>query len=215
MIQAKNLKLVYPDGAREKTVFDGVNLKIDEGERVVLVGPSGSGKSSLIYLLSLLKAPTAGRIYFDGRGCAAPADALKMRYERFGFIFQQHFLIGYLTVLENVLLSVKGADEKTRARACEILETLGLKEHLHKKPPCLSGGERQRAAIARALLKNPRVLFADEPTASLDHATAAAVMRMLNDAAAGKILITATHDLSLLQGGERVLRVADGRVTEN
>ena len=214
MIETDNLKLVYPDGTRKKTIFEGLTLRINDGERVVLVGPSGSGKSSLIYLLSLLKTPTAGRIYFDGRACATAAERQDMRYGAFGFIFQQHYLIGYLTVLENVTVAVKNADERTKARAREILAQLGLADHIHKKPCQLSGGERQRAAVARALIKDPRVIFADEPTASLDHDTGKTVMEMLKTAAAGRILIAATHDVSLLDGGERVIRIADGTAAE-
>lgn len=215
MIITENLKLVYPDGIKTKTIFEGLNLTINDGDRVALIGPSGSGKSSLIYLLSLLKMPTAGKIYFDGKTCENTADRINMRYDSFGFIFQQHFLLGYLTVLENVAIAVKNADSKVYDRAREILSSLGLGEHTHKKPYQLSGGERQRVAIARALIKNPSVIFADEPTASLDHDTGAAVMDMLKKAAAGKILITATHDIGLLDGGERVLRVANGSINEN
>jgi putative ABC transport system ATP-binding protein len=138
-----------------------------------------------------------------------------MRYGEFGFIFQQHFLINYMTVLENITVAVKRADAKVRQRALEILESLGLNGHEHKKPHQLSGGERQRVAIARALIKNPRVIFADEPTASLDRDTGSAVVDMLKKATAGKILIMATHDISLLDGSERVLRVANGTVCES
>ena len=214
MIRTENLKLVYPDGVRIKKVFEGLNLTIEDGERVVLIGPSGSGKSSLIYLLSLLRNPTEGKVFFDGKEYQTQFERLDMRYSQFGFIFQQHFLIGYMTVLENVMLAVKNPTDKIKNRTYEILGSLGLKDYANKKPYQLSGGERQRVAIARALVKEPRVIFADEPTASLDRDTGVAVVDMLKQATIGKILIIATHDTSLVSKSERVLRVADGTVSE-
>jgi putative ABC transport system ATP-binding protein len=214
MITTENLKLVYPDGTKEKVIFENLNLSIKKGDRVVLVGPSGSGKSSLIYLLSLLRIPTGGKVLFDGTACQTTSERLDKRYKEFGFIFQQHFLIGYLTVLENVILAVKNTNANTKLRALEVLGNLGMKEHIYKKPCQLSGGERQRVAIARALIKNPRVIFADEPTASLDHETGMSVMHMLKKATEGKILIFATHDTSLLDGSERMLHISNGIIEE-
>jgi putative ABC transport system ATP-binding protein len=215
MIKTENLKLVYPDGTgQEKKIFDGLNLTINDGDRIALVGPSGSGKSSLIYLLSLLKAPTDGKIVFDGKEFQTETERLDIRYREFGFIFQQHFLIGYMTVLENVVVAVKNPDSKLKEKAIEILDSLGLKDHMHKKPHLLSGGERQRVAIARALIKNPRVIFADEPTASLDRNTGITVVNILRKATEGKILVMATHDTSLLDGSERVLHIENGIVNE-
>jgi len=215
MITTQNLKLSYPDGVgREKIIFNGLNLKINKGDRMVFVGPSGSGKSSLIYLLSLLKIPTSGHVLFNGKGCVKPSEKLNMRYKEFGFIFQQHFLLSYMTALENVMLAVKKKDKKVKERAYEVLENLGLKEHANKKPYQLSGGERQRVAIARALVKDPKVIFADEPTASLDRNTGLAVVNMLKQATKDRILIIATHDTTLLDGSERVLHIQNGIVIE-
>ena len=215
MITTQNLKLAYPDGlGREKIIFDGLNLTINKGDRVALIGPSGSGKSSLIYLLSLLKVPTSGSVIFNGKDCVKSSEKVNVRYKEFGFIFQQHFLLGYLTALENVMLAVKKPDKKIKERAYEILDNLGLKEHANKKPYQLSGGERQRVAIARALLKNPKVIFADEPTASLDRNTGLAVVNMLKQATKEKILVMATHDTTLLDGSERVLHIQNGVISE-
>ena len=213
-ITTENLKLIYPDGTKEKVIFENLNLCIENGDRVVLAGPSGSGKSSLIYLLSLLRLPTDGKVLFDGVECHTTSERLEKRYKEFGFIFQQHFLIGYLTVLENVTLAVKNTNSSVKSKAVEILDNLGLKEHIHKKPSCLSGGERQRVAIARALIKNPRIIFADEPTASLDHETGLSVMQMLKKATEDKILIFATHDTSLLDGSERMFHISNGIIDE-
>lgn len=212
MLEAKNVSLIYPDGDKQKTVLDNVSLKINDGESVVLVGPSGSGKSSMIYLLSALKKPSSGEIIFDNNNISEKKDTSTERYDSFGFIFQQHFLIPYLSVLENVLIAIKDGD--TLEKSKEILKKLGLEEHLNKKPHQLSGGQRQRVAIARALVKKPRVLFADEPTASLDHATAVEVMTLIREMKDTTTLIMATHDTSLLEETDRVILVNNQKLEE-
>ncbi len=212
MLEAKNVNLVYPDGDKEKVVLDNISLKINDGESVVLVGPSGSGKSSMIYLLSALKKPTSGDIIFDNNIISSKKDTSGERYDSFGFIFQQHFLIPYLSVLENVLIAIKDSD--TIEKSKEMLKKLGLEEHLNKKPHQLSGGQRQRVAIARALVKKPRVLFADEPTASLDHDTAVEVMSLIREMKDTTTLIMATHDTSLLEENDRVIVVNHHKLEE-
>lgn len=212
MLEAKELCLVYPDGDKQKVVLNKINLTIKEGESVVLLGPSGSGKSSLIYLLSALKKPTEGDIIFDGNVLSDKKDTSPERYESFGFIFQQHFLIPYFTVLENVMIAKKTSDSQEKSIA--ILKKLGLEDHLNKKPHQLSGGQRQRVAIARALVKEPRILFADEPTASLDHTTALEVMELLRDMKDKTTLIMATHDTSLLAPSDRIITVNNQKIEE-
>ncbi len=212
MLEAKNVNLVYPDGDKEKVVLDNISLKINDGESVVLVGPSGSGKSSMIYLLSALKKPTSGDIIFDNNIISSKKDTSGERYDSFGFIFQQHFLIPYLSVLENVLIAIKDSD--TIEKSKEMLKKLGLEEHLNKKPHQLSGGQRQRVSIARALVKKPRVLFADEPTASLDHDTAVEVMSLIREMKDTTTLIMATHDTSLLEENDRVIVVNHHKLEE-
>lgn len=213
MLEAKNISLVYPDGDKQKVVLDSINLTIQDGDTVALVGPSGSGKSSMIYLLSALKKPTSGEILFDGESISEKKDTAAERYTHFGFIFQQHFLIPHLNVLENVCVAIKSAESVEKSRA--ILQKLGLNEHLNKKPHQLSGGQRQRVAIARALVKEPRILFADEPTASLDHATASEVMSLIRNIREKTTLIVATHDTSLLLETDRVITVNDQRLEEH
>jgi len=213
MLVVKNLNLVYPDGDKQNIVLSDINFRINESETVVFVGPSGSGKSSLIYLLAGLKKPTSGNVIFNGNVLSGKNDTAKERYENFGFIFQQHFLIPYLTVLENVCVAIKSKD--SRIKSIEILKKLGLEDHLNKKPHQLSGGQRQRVAIARALVKNPKILFADEPTASLDHTTALEVMALLRNMKNKTTLIMATHDTSLLSPEDRVVTVYNHMINEN
>lgn len=212
MLKAKNLSLVYADGDKQKVVLNSIDLTINEGETVVFLGPSGSGKSSLIYLLSALKKPTDGDVIFNENILSSKKDTAQERYEHFGFIFQQHFLIPYLTVLENVCIAIKSKDSRDKSIA--ILNQLGLKEHLNKKPHQLSGGQRQRVAIARALVKEPKILFADEPTASLDHETALEVMTLLRNMKRKTTLIMATHDTSLLSPDDRVVIVNNQEIEE-
>ncbi|MFT3952832.1 MAG: ABC transporter ATP-binding protein [Oscillospiraceae bacterium] len=212
MLEAQNISLVYPDGDKQKVVLDSVSITVQDGETVALVGPSGSGKSSLIYLLSALKKPSSGEVFFNGASLSGKKDTAAERYEHFGFIFQQHFLIPYLSVLENVSVAMKSAASTEKART--MLQKLGLEEHLHKKPHQISGGQRQRVAIARALVKEPQILFADEPTASLDHATATEVMELIRHIGENTTLIIATHDTSLLRDTDRVITVNNQQITE-
>jgi putative ABC transport system ATP-binding protein len=214
MIRCQQLGLVYPDGTKVKTILQDINLKIEQGENVVLLGPSGSGKSSLIYLLSSLRQPTNGEIYWNDE-LLSVKNSSSLRKEHFGFIFQMHFLLPYLTALENVLVAKNEYTLAAKTKATEILEQLGLAGHENKKIHQLSGGQRQRVAIARALMNEPDVIFADEPTASLDHSTALEVMEILKNHKKNSILIMATHDTSILSGDERIIQIANGRVFEN
>jgi putative ABC transport system ATP-binding protein len=209
MIECKELALSYKDGSKLNNVLVGVNLKIEKGENVVLLGPSGSGKSSLIYLLSGLKKPTGGEIFYEGFniGKLNDKDSAGLRKNKFGFIFQMHFLIPYMKVIENVMTGAPEFNEKYRSRAMMVLRELGIDQYEHKKIYQLSGGERQRVAIARALVSEPDVIFADEPTASLDHENAVDIIKMLKEYKENSTLVMATHDTSILAGDERVLKV--------
>ena len=174
MLGVKNIDLEYIDGRTKRTIFSNVSFDIHSGEFVSLLGPSGSGKSSLLYIVSLLKTPTVGEIYLDDVLISRAKNKNEIRYENFGFVFQHHFLIPHLTVLENVCTA--SYEKNVEKQAKDLLERLGLKDLINQKPYRLSGGERQRVAIARAVVKKPRILFADEPTASLDHHTAQEIM---------------------------------------
>jgi putative ABC transport system ATP-binding protein len=206
MLSARELRLTYSDGAAAVHAVDGVSLEVGEREFVGILGPSGSGKSSLLYLLAGLKRATAGEARFrgapyDGRG---PDDLAVLRRAHFGFVFQQSFLIPYLTGLENV--AAGGGD------GAALFDALGVSPCADRFPHQMSAGERQRVAIARAVAHGPAVVFADEPTASLDRASADRVMDCLRRATAGGTLFVVTHDEAILEGATRVLRMRAGRL---
>lgn len=214
MIQANEASLVYLDHGREVFAVRTTTLDVHPGEFLGILGPSGSGKSSLLYLLSGLKQPTSGDITVKGRSIRSLSDEERsgMRLREFGFVFQQPYLLGYLTAIENVMVAVPG--EAVRDQAEQLLADLGLKEKTHRKPHELSGGERQRVCVARALLGNPSVIFADEPTAALDHTNGLHVVELLNQHRGAGSLVMVTHDPSMLTGADRILRIEDGRVCE-
>ena len=212
MIQAHGASLVYIDHGREIFACRQVDLEIKPNEFVGILGPSGSGKSSLLYLLSGLKTPTSGEIHYENKNLSELSDEERsgLRLKEFGFLFQQPFLLGYLTALENVLVS--STSEQTREKARYLLDQLGLGEKTHRFPHELSGGERQRVCVARSLLGNPKVVFADEPTAALDHENGIHVIEMLNQHREGGALVMVTHDETMLAHADRVLRIVEGQV---
>lgn len=214
MIAAENASLVYLDHGREIYACRDLNITVESGEFIGVLGPSGSGKSSLLYLLSGLKNPTQGRILYDGSPLSELDDAPRatMRLRNFGFVFQQPFLLNYLTSLENVLLP-NPSRKDAAARAEELLLSLGLGDKMHRFPSELSGGEKQRVCAARALFNEPAVIFADEPTASLDHATGKAVVDLISENRGGA-LIMVTHDPSMLARADRVYEMDSGVARE-
>lgn len=179
-----------------------------------LTGPSGSGKSSLLYLLSGLKTPSCGTVYYDDVDIAAFSSSEKanIRKTRFGFIFQRHFLIDYLSVLDNVLSVINSNTDKDKEKAMELLTKLKISHLSKKKPYQLSNGQRQKAAIARALINNPEVIFADEPTAFLDHNNAREVMDVLESYSTRSSSIVATHDRVILENAGRIIELWDGQL---
>ena len=207
MLAGRDLRLSYRDAASEVHAVDWVTLGVAEGEFVGILGPSGSGKSSLLYLLAGLKAPTSGDIRFRDQAYGALSqDALaEFRRAHFGFIFQNHFLINHLTSLENVHAAGDGASEP-------LLQELRIAPCRDKFPWQMSAGEKQRVAIARAVVHRPKVVFADEPTASLDRPNAGLVMECLRRVTQGGTLFVVTHDESILKGATRVLRMEAGRL---
>ncbi|MFY9233007.1 MAG: ABC transporter ATP-binding protein [Fimbriimonadaceae bacterium] len=211
MIEACSVSLVYDDHGKPVYACKDVDLEVREGEFLGILGPSGSGKSSLLYLLSGLKVPSGGDVRYLGRRIADMNDEERagLRLRDFGFIFQQPFLLGYLTALENVLVSGGG-----RSQAADLLDLLALSDKAHRLPHELSGGERQRVCVARALLGQPKVVFADEPTAALDHANGVHVVKMLKRNRGTGSLVMVTHDPTMLEEADRVIRLADGMVTE-
>ncbi|MDJ0975549.1 MAG: ATP-binding cassette domain-containing protein [Planctomycetota bacterium] len=211
VLEASDLVLEYRDAARTVRAVDGVSLTVGAGEFVGLVGPSGSGKSSLLFLLAGLRRPQEGRVAVLGEPLPAEPDrGAAIRRRRIGFLFQEPFLVPYLSVRENAL--VHAVDGEALARVEALAGEIGMAHLLDERPHRLSGGERQRAGILRALANAPELLLADEPTAALDGETGRAVMAVLRRRPAGAALIVVTHDPSMLEGADRVLALRDGRL---
>jgi len=209
MLKGREVRLTYADASSVVHAVDGVSLEVQEGEFVGILGPSGSGKSSLLYLLAGLKRPSAGDLRFrDVPYADLTQDSLAdIRRRHFGFVFQNHFLINHLTGLENV--QAGGVAEGGR-----FLAELGIGHCRDRFPYQMSAGEKQRVAIARAVVHRPSVVFADEPTASLDRASATLVVDCLRRATEGKTLFVVTHDESILRGASRIFRMHAGRLSQ-
>lgn len=193
-----------------------VSVQIESRSFTGIVGPSGSGKSSLLYLLSGLKAGTSGQVEFGdfAYSAAIPAQQLNFRRNYFGFVFQSPHLIPYLNVLENVLVPVEKPGAADKARAIHLLESLGIAELAPKFPNECSGGERVRISMARGLVHRPEWLWVDEPTASLDSATGQQVMDVLRGQTQHGALVVVTHDLEILSEADKIFRMRDGRLVE-
>ncbi len=209
-----------PTGPLE--ILRDIELSIRSGDAVVVTGPSGSGKSTLLYILGLLDTPTAGDVVLDDvhPHQLSAAQQATFRSREIGFIFQDHHLLPQCTVLENVLIPTLAgsADRQTiLTRAHQLLERVGLKERLHHRPAQLSGGERQRVAVCRALINQPALLLADEPTGNLDQHTAENIGALLLEIAGEQqsILLCVTHSLELAKRFSRHLDLCDGRLVES
>lgn len=216
IVIAKDLVKTYENGRTR--ALDGVTLEIARGEFVAICGPSGSGKSTLLNLIGALDRPDSGELLVAGEDLVHHrGDLADFRARKLGFIFQLHNLIPALTALENVLVPTLGVNERgpeIEARAKMLLERVGLQGKFQRKPPELSGGERQRVAVARALINNPELILADEPTGSLDSQNEKHVLDLLRELQAerGVTLILVTHDPRVAQSADRVVEILDGRV---
>ena len=220
-IELEKLTKIYSEGERLHTVLQEVDLKVEEGELLVLLGRSGSGKSTLLNLLAGIDLPTSGRVLLDGTDITHLDEHRRtlLRRHRIGFVFQFFNLIPTLTVEENLLLPLELAgrlDPPNRAQAQDLLERVGLLDRRRSFPDVLSGGEQQRVAIARALVHDPALVLADEPTGNLDADTAERVLELLVGTLrqAGKTLVMATHSREVASLADRVLRVQDGKLVE-
>lgn len=208
----ESASLAYQDGERTTFAVKDISLTLAPGKVYGIMGPSGSGKSSLLYLLSGLKRVSGGVARFGSFdfGKLPEPEVLALRRQRFGFVFQQPFLLGYLTALENVLLAAQKPDQAAQSKAMERLELLGLKGKEGRYPAQLSGGERQRVAIVRALMNDPEVLFADEPTAALDRTNGRNVVEALSQWRGKGSVVIVTHDPIMVEGADAVAVLRDG-----
>ena len=227
LIEARGITRIIP-GEVPTTLIAGIDLTVQAGEFVAVTGPSGSGKSSLLYLLGLLDLPTQGEVLVNGRPTShldedARAD---LRLSTLGFVFQFHFLLPEFSSLDNVLLPMRALgrldEREMRTRGETLLEQLGLADHRHKRPDQLSGGPRQRVAIARALANDPAVILADEPTGNLDTHSSDQVLAILRELAGhtdsagrGRAIVIVTHDLNLAARTDRRVHVVDGRIASD
>lgn len=219
MLEAIHLSKTYFSDGADYEVLKNTNLKINKGDCVAIIGKSGSGKSTLMHLLACLDSPTTGRVEFDGSDISLLSERERdlLRNEKFGFVFQQFFLNGRDTVLENVVfpLKIRGTSQYRMVKAAmDALEAVDLKDKEDKKAKDLSGGEKQRACIARALVGNPSIIFADEPTGNLDSATGEMVEKMLFDLnkEKGITLVIVTHDPDLAAKCQRIIELKDGQI---
>jgi len=212
---------IYREGAGQLEVFRDASAALKPGEIVALVGPSGSGKSSLLHMAGLLEAPTAGDIVIDGKAASALSDAerTRIRRETVGFVYQAHHLLPEFTALENVVIPqmIAGKSRKeARVEAARLLTMMGLEGRQEHRPAQLSGGEQQRVAVARGLANHPRILLADEPTGNLDPKTASGVFEALVAIvrAEGVAALIATHNLQLAARMDRALVLHEGRLLD-
>ncbi len=219
LIEARSVTKTI-DGEIVTTLVRDIDLKIMPGEFVAVIGPSGSGKSSLLYLLGLLDVPTSGEVLVQGRATSRLDEMARarLRLELLGFVFQFHFLLPEFSALDNVMLPMRALarldEPQRRQRATRLLHSLGLEGHTHKRPGQLSGGQRQRVAIARALANDPMVLLADEPTGNLDTHSSEQVLEIFRKLVdeTGRAIIIVTHDLDLAARTDRQVRLVDGRI---
>jgi lipoprotein-releasing system ATP-binding protein len=217
LLQARNVSKSYPTPRGPLSILSDVTLSVEQGEALSIVGPSGTGKSTLLYILGALEPPTSGEVTLDGRNpfTLSDADLSAFRNKEAGFVFQDHCLLPQCTVLENVLiptLVAKSAGDEARAK--EVLGQVGLSQRLDHRPGELSGGEKQRVAIARALIRGPKLLLCDEPTGNLDRTTATQVADLLLgiNQSLKTILIVVTHSSELAARFPKRFELVEGRL---
>ncbi|MHA2031987.1 MAG: ABC transporter ATP-binding protein [Candidatus Kariarchaeaceae archaeon] len=213
LIVLEGLSKVYDNFA---PALDNVNLSIDNGEWTSIIGPSGSGKTTLLNMISCLDKPTNGSITINGVKVTDldRTELTRFRRENIGLIFQQHYLIPYLTALENVMLAMYYNSVVDEEKAIQTLKRVGLGHRLHSIPSKLSGGEQQRVCIARSIINNPRILIADEPTGNLDQENGNLVLNLIKNLHdQGNTILLVTHNLEIAKKGNKVLEIIDGKIS--
>ncbi|MGA3187874.1 MAG: ABC transporter ATP-binding protein [Bryobacteraceae bacterium] len=217
LLEAKNIFKSYPTpGGRSLPILNGVSLSLSSGDASSIVGPSGTGKSTLLYILGALEPPTSGEVTLDGRNpfTLSDKDVSAFRNQEVGFVFQDHCLLPQCTVLENVLIPTMVAANVDPQRARQLLDQVGLSHRLDHRPSELSGGEKQRVSIARAMIRSPKLLLCDEPTGNLDRHTATQVADLLLEMnqASKTILVVVTHSAELAGRFPRVFELVEGQL---
>ena len=218
MIETKNLTRVFKDGDRETRVLKGIDFAVADGEFVAIMGRSGAGKSTFLYQISLLDDPTSGEIIIDGHNTheMSGEEKILFRLIKFGYVFQDYALLPELTTLENVALPLlmQGIPRKKAYEdTMRSLKRVGLEHRLGNLPSQLSGGEQQRTAIARAVAHDPKILFADEPTANLDNESSRAVLTIFEELHRdGQTIIMVTHEEEFAKRAERIIELDDGKI---
>lgn len=217
MFDIKKITMIYDMEKTEKVyALGGFDLKLPDKGLIGIIGPSGSGKSTLMYCLSTLKYPTDGSIIYNGKELTKLKNGERenLRRNEFGFVFQRHFLVPYMSAVDNVTVAAASKTPEVDEKAKKLLAGFGLTEkEFGKRPAKLSGGQRQRAAIARAMINDPKVLFADEPTAALDHENAFAVMKILKEYSKENLVLVITHDRSILSDADSIIEMWDGKIS--
>ena len=221
IIKAEKLEKIYQDNGIPVHALRGIDLNVSKGEYIVIAGPSGSGKTTLLNLLGALDKPSSGRIFFENEDITEkPKDFLSnMRLHKLGFIFQAYNLIPVLSAIENIEFSMMllGIPEKERKdKALELMDELGIKELADKRPNEMSGGQQQRVAVARAIVNNPSVVLADEPTANLDSTTAGHLLELMQRMNSEKYItfIFSSHDKQVIDQAKRLLILKDGKIQD-
>lgn len=218
MFELKNATMIYDMDKEEKAyAMKGIDLTFPDKGLVGIIGPSGSGKSTMMYTMSTLKTLTKGDILYNGSSLNGISEKKRQQLRRneFGFVFQRHYLVSYMTAMENAILAASCPVSEAKKKAEKTLIDIGIKKNeLTKTPGKLSGGQRQRVAIARAMMNDPKVLFADEPTASLDHENAYLVMERLKEYSKDRLVIVITHDHSIIKDADMTVEMWDGAVSD-
>ena len=220
ILKAVNLRKIYGQGETEVKALDGVNLEVEKGEFVAIVGTSGSGKSTMLHMIGGLDNPTSGQVIVDGQNLSHMTDEKLTIFRRrnIGFVFQQYNLVPMLNVWENIVLPVKLDGKKVeKGYVDEIIDTLGIRTKLENLPSALSGGQQQRVAIARALAAKPAILLADEPTGNLDSKTSQDVLGLLKVTSKRfhQIIVMITHNEEIAQMADRILQIEDGKIVSD